>query len=489
MIVQHARTARTQPRRRRQSSSSSRHENAIAPSGQLGLRSTGVLVLVLLSSLVLFQVQLVVVVKALSTTCTNSSSSTCTTSNSNIMSCLLTTSHIQTIAAGGVAVIPNFLSTDMIHKMRQDAKLLHQQGYFVADGLTNTALNKDVQGFTQTADRQTFRGGQGWFDVEAGDIQVRTDFDMHMNHLKHELAVGLHRPTLLTEAAEAKAAVAKHEMTYNWYEVGASLGRHLDEHHEETKGTKGWLLPTRRSVTWLVYLNEDWNHLNNNNNNNNTTIINEGGSLKTFPRSQEQMQQLLSSTSSEAKASSMPMVQVGSHDDNLQVGWMDGFAPVFLDASLDRPSGQTALYMVMVDNKNKNGLGRKYVSLQDFDVPRQPIEFETFLSNDYRNKGRFEQISTSRLDPRFAIASIVASGTTASTGSSVASTGGTTTGDSSTTATTSADPYFLEIEPTAGTLVLFDSVTLPHLVHAVTGQRPRIAATGWFHEDNPQSIY
>ena len=40
-------------------------------------------------------------------------------------------------------------------------------------------------------------------------------------------------------------------MTYNWYEQGARLGRHLDEHHEETKGTKGWIYPSRRSVRWL----------------------------------------------------------------------------------------------------------------------------------------------------------------------------------------------------------------------------------------------
>jgi len=32
--------------------------------------------------------------------------------------------------------------------------------------------------------------------------------------------------------------------------------------------------------------------------------------------------------------------------------------------------------------------------------------------------------------------------------------------------------------------VLFDSVTLPHSVLEVTGNRQRIAATGWFHEDS-----
>jgi hypothetical protein len=36
----------------------------------------------------------------------------------------------------------------------------------------------------------------------------------------------------------------------------------------------------------------------------------------------------------------------------------------------------------------------------------------------------------------------------------------------------------------AGTLVLFDSVALPHLVQEVTGTRQQIAVTGWFHEDS-----
>ena len=42
-----------------------------------------------------------------------------------------------------------------------------------------------------------------------------------------------------------------------------------------------------------------------------------------------------------------------------------------------------------------------------------------------------------------------------------------------------------EIPPTAGTLLLFDSVVLPHEVLPVTGARPRVACTGWFHETLP----
>jgi hypothetical protein len=40
-------------------------------------------------------------------------------------------------------------------------------------------------------------------------------------------------------------------MTYNWYDPGARLGRHLNKHHEKTKGTKGWIHPSQRSVRWL----------------------------------------------------------------------------------------------------------------------------------------------------------------------------------------------------------------------------------------------
>ena len=42
----------------------------------------------------------------------------------------------------------------------------------------------------------------------------------------------------------------------------------------------------------------------------------------------------------------------------------------------------------------------------------------------------------------------------------------------------------LDVTPAEGTLVLFDSVTLPHLVMEVMGLRQRISATGWFHEDS-----
>ena len=101
----------------------------------------------------------------------------------------------------------------------------------------------------------------------------------------------------------------------------------------------------------------------------------------------------------------------------------------------------------------------------------------------------FEQISTSPLDPRFACRppSPSADGT------------GDGKGDVLTTTVTDAVVInvdrdrppndgggwtILDVTPAAGTLVLFDSVTLPHLVMEVMRLRQRIAATGWFHEDS-----
>jgi len=320
----------------------------------------------------------------------------------------LSAAAIHSIGHGGIHVQPDWIPPELVSVMRQDAKGLFSDGLFSPDGLTNTAVVKSQQGFSNR-DRQTFRG-DGWLS-EVGDTASRRDFADRMYSLRQDLAAGLGRPSLAVEG------VRKHEMTYNWYEPGAKLGRHLDEHHEETKVTKGWMQPTRRSVTWLVYLNDGWK-------------AEEGGTLRTFPRP------------------TLASELVGADAGNLQIGWLDGSRPVFMDSH--RKGGRSCLYC-------RGGKGqREVVSASDFDVPRQPVDFREFLRT--RHAGAFEQISTSRLDPRFA------------------------TGAPATFAEFD-ELHHVDVVPKAGTLVLFDSVSLPHLVREVTSKRQRIAATGWFHED------
>ncbi|KAL3768989.1 hypothetical protein ACHAWU_002021 [Discostella pseudostelligera] len=364
---------------------------------------------------------------------------------------LILPEHIRTIKRGGVAILPNWLPSHLISSMKTDAQTLFESGHFQPDGLTNTAIKS--QNFSVKADRQTFRGGgggsgeekssSGWYNASIGNITARLEFANRMDQLRQELSLGLDRPTLFKEEHEEMNTRQRHEITYNWYEPGAKLGRHLDEHHEEMKGPKGWMLPTRRSVTWLVYLNDHWNE-------------DEGGALRCFPRSEAQMD-----LNGDA-------AQVGAQDGNLQVGWVNGGAdPVFLDCF--RPSGMAALYQlvrVSAEEGKESGFERRILSVEDFDVPSmQPIEFAPFLLPEVRDT--FTQISTSRLDPRFA-------------GSSSSS----PLSSDSIDFDCSDESTILDVLPTAGTLVLFDSVSLPHLVREVTGKRQRIAATGWFHEDS-----
>lgn len=93
----------------------------------------------------------------------------------------------------------------------------------------------------------------------------------------------------------------------------------------------------------------------------------------------------------------------------------------------------------------------------------------------------FEQISTSRVDPRFVRTSpSLADGAARGFGGV----------DEYETKTTNAGHRdgpsgdFMDVTPAAGTLVLLGSVILLYLVMEVTGTKQRIAATGWFHEDS-----
>lgn len=83
----------------------------------------------------------------------------------------------------------------------------------------------------------------------------------------------------------------------------------MDERHEETKGPRGWLLPSRRSLSWLIYLSETgdgaaWDAETN------------GGLLRTFPQK---------SYRNDGGSDGQPWegtVECGSHNGNLQVGWL-----------------------------------------------------------------------------------------------------------------------------------------------------------------------
>lgn len=195
----------------------------------------------------------------------------------------------------------------------------------------------------------------------------------------------------------------------------------------------GWSTSSRRSISWLLYLSDDDVR---------------GGELRSFPQRLPQLG------------------KCGAHEGDLQVGWLRSedvsVTPVFLDCwrRTVTPRGvepRSALYTVVGPSS------RRYIT-PDFDL-RDPIT-GTPLDIDYasltRDEGTFYLIEDQRLWAK----------------------GGDPLGSIRT-----------DISPRAGTLVLFDSVALPHEVLPVTrGKRIALAGevclsdnkcftrTGWFHE-------
>ena len=154
---------------------------------------------------------------------------------------LLPTEAWDRIRTGRVHVERDFIDATLAQRLRADATLLQERGLFRPDGLSRLGEARERQGFNR-GDRQTYAGG---WEANEGDSAARRLLAAKLAALRREASVALRRPSM------GRAGAVADERSYNWYEPGASLRRHGDEFHEETKGPKGWLLPTRRSLTWL----------------------------------------------------------------------------------------------------------------------------------------------------------------------------------------------------------------------------------------------
>ena len=147
----------------------------------------------------------------------------------------------QSVARGNVAVIDNFLARDVVAALRDDAEELWDAGLYSAP-TRDTKLKRKNERFVLR--------GSVWRDFGIGRGSARNKVAATMDTVRDACAARLGRADL------TRTPPARHEFSYTRFAPGASLARHVDEHHEETKGTEGWRAPTRRSVTWLVYLNE-----------------------------------------------------------------------------------------------------------------------------------------------------------------------------------------------------------------------------------------
>ena len=354
---------------------------------------------------------------------------------------LLPDSVYDTILQGRIAVVPNFLSEKLVAELRNDAKDLYGKGHFSADALAAYGTEQDAK-FDPARDRTVLKLAQ-WKRTDIGNPNLRHNvFGSIMANLRTDLSRNLNRPHLDTGVSTTAYGYGSTEISYTRFGPGAYLKRHVDEHHEELKGRRGWEKPTRRSVSWLVYLNEaDWDPAEH------------GGFIRCFQRRDP------------------PSSHVGARDNgDLQIGWLRSTSsdaverPVFLDGRCQDPGGNCAMYTIVSEKgeqplyitRNFHPNPILFLSGGDFFAQRLLID-----NPDLAPRFHFLE------PPRSAATAIFSSKTT------------------STPSYPQMDEAALDIPPLGGTLVMFDSVSLPHEVLPSRG-RERWATSGWFHEDQQE---
>ena len=191
------------------------------------------------------------------------------------------------IYSGRVYQHYNFLSEQEVEIVLKEIKKLDLDGKFETKGLSNTVLKN--QSFSNKLDRAICP--VPWF-VKALDGDDHRDIPKRIRNLQQALSEALDRPTMMDNTLA-------HECYYSKSEVGSRLPRHMDDRHEELKGAKGWMNPSRRSLSWLIYLSDpaDWD------------IEKNGGALRSYPQT------------SVAESDS-------THDGNLQIGWLVPSSPL-----------------------------------------------------------------------------------------------------------------------------------------------------------------
>jgi hypothetical protein len=349
------------------------------------------------------------------------------------------------IKKGGLLVQQSFITSELIAGLQCDISLLRQSNAFQPSGLSNR-VSGDANVFGPS-DRLTctITGDLG------GDRELRRVVEEQLTTLQVDL-----QNALLGSDARFELA----EQYYSISPTGSLLPRHMDERHEQTKGEKGWTNDSRRSISWLLYLNDkDWGG---------SQSYNAGGEFRAYCRQ-----------------STVP--SCGSHEGNLQVGWLSTdtteyssagdeghdkeFDPVFLDSWVKTPTltGEeehdaenphdslqwcplSALYRLVKNNSKEEPQEQRYDRdyLSDAfgaDSPSWPSD--TNLEAADFCAALALQLPASMRDNFIGTEEI--------------------------------HSHPLDVAPTGGTLVLFDSVAIPHEV-LPTQKGERLAMAGWFHE-------
>ena len=501
------------------------------------------------------------------------------------------------IRKGEIYVERGFLTPSQVAALREDIAAL-RKGYRSVEKTTTTTTSKGTKFFFKPSGLSNrVKGDQNIFGssdrltctITPDLLLVEEDHSKHpnvrllvekkMEDVKRELEAALSpntdasscnsnghhnaRPTTMEDTAEtehqnndplpytlglpqSELELELAEMYYSISPGGSHLPRHQDERHEETKGTKGWINETRRSVSWLIYLNEDgWGRGTEKNTRTNASSngTGEGSGARDAGTTQMTYYKSRHGRSVEGhggelraycrKCCSEEYVLCGSNEGNLQVGWLRiespssssssstvvEYEPVFLDSwvktkALENESGppesneeaaysddtlewkaMSALYRIRRDgipskrrgsnnpessksssgdpdhDENPRKAVREYLS-PPFGPNSPSWPSEQILEPTDFAEALALQLSQEDQRSRFVGVEDIVPHRGGIDDDDIGS--GMSDGDSQTM-------EIVDVVPKGGTLVLFDSVTVPHEVLEVT-KGTRLAIAGWFHE-------
>ena len=328
------------------------------------------------------------------------------------------------IKRGEVFVTEGWLPSGLVSELRADALALRAGGEFSAGGAPSqieAASGRVVCDVTPAL---------------GGDRAARATLGMRIDSLCVGLGRALGRELVCAEQYYSVAA------------TGAALALHMDERHEETKGAAAWEAADRRSISWLLYLSGDrWGEVGG---------AGAGGGFRAYCRS--------------AAAGR----GVGAHDGNLQVGWLASNSsdePVFLDCWVKAPG--VAAEDATADAGVVGGSPRWRPLSALYRIAEAGSGGRDYLSR------RFGPDSASWPDFPDG-AGVTESQLTAALRAQLC-----TPAHRAAFSGVEHVPHprlrTVDVAPRGGTLVLFDSVSVPHEVLPTTAGE-RVAMAGWFHE-------
>eukprot|EP00536_Pseudo-nitzschia_multiseries_P013980 jgi/Psemu1/291180/fgenesh1_pg.639_\ len=442
------------------------------------------------------------------------------------------------IHKGEIYIQDDFLTPLEISSLREDIAQLRHKGCFKPSGLSNRV--EGDQNTFGSSDRLTCTITPDLFPGDKQLSNTRFKVEEKMEHLKQRLqSIRNPRSDLGSDLGvqhESESKMRLAEMYYSISPEGSHLPRHQDERHEDTKGIKGYINETRRSISWLIYLNcDNWGSENNictnaNQKEETTTTTSAPSTTNESCNGEDST----TGVGGELRAYCRTCcgdehVLCGSHEGDLQVGWLRSnrkscssspttgdieFEPVFLDSWVktktltpdsDLDSNQrtaeteydneiisfsidwqpmSALYRL---RRNKNFAPP---SKDESRTRRTTSLSQEYFAYNYTSNSVREYLSipfgpnspswpsNHDLEPTEFAEALALQLERKDHQSRFVGTedirGGVDSGGSS-------EIKVVDVVPKGGRLVLFDSVTVPHEVLEVI-KGTRLAIAGWFHE-------